>query len=130
MIHFLTLTPIFFGNPKCPLPNFSLRELQPDDVRQNIRCHWSSQTGTGTRSLQLPHPMGSRVGLGDVTVISQAVLRLGVMGTFLIQEMPSLFSVHLSAGLGKVFPEGRGSFHCISKFFPECSVHVKNLLYV
>lgn len=37
----------FFGNlkpqPKFPLPNFSLWEPQPGDVRLNIRRHWSSQ---------------------------------------------------------------------------------------
>lgn len=44
---FLAPTPVVFGNlkqhPKFPRPNFSLWELQPDDVRLNIRCHWSSQ---------------------------------------------------------------------------------------
>jgi hypothetical protein len=78
MIHFLALTPVFFGplklHPKFPLPNFSLWEPQLDDVRLNIRSHWSSS------SLQLPGLLGSGVGLGAAVVITTDSTEAGMKG--------------------------------------------------
>lgn len=123
MIHFLALTPVFFGtlkqHPKFSLPNFSLWELQPDDVRLHIRCHWSSQAGLCHQLPAAAPSPGVRCGPGRWHDRQpRAVLRLGVMGhLYSLQEMPSAFSIHLSVGLGKLPPKGRGSSLSISKPF-------------
>jgi len=120
MIHFLAPTPVFFGNlkqhPKFPRPNFSLWKPRPDDVRLNIRCHWSSQAGLCHQlPAAAPFP-GVMCGPGRCQGHRpQVVLRLQVMGVLLLHRKCPQHLEPTQGRPGKVFPKGRGSSHPIRK---------------
>ena len=117
MIHFLAPTPVFFGNlkqhPKFPRPNFSLWKPRPDDVRLNIRCHWSSQA-------RLCHQLPAAAPSQGVQGVMCGPGRCQdhqpqMMGVLLLHRKCPQHLDPTQSRPGKVFPKGRGSSHSISK---------------